>query len=104
MESHIPHAILIVIDALDECDNDGHIKLILQLLERLHTQRIIHARIFLTSRPELPIRLGFSEMSGKAHTDLVLHDIPTTIVEHDIVVYLTSELEQIRGQNQIDLP
>ncbi|MCJ1324912.1 hypothetical protein MMC10_001574 [Thelotrema lepadinum] len=96
--------VLIVIDALDECDNDGNIKLILQLLGSLQTQTNVHPKVFITSRPELPIRLGFSEMSEKAHTDVVLHDIPATIVEHDLIVYLTSELEQIRERNKEDLP
>ena len=98
VESKISQAILIVIDALDECDHDGHINLILRLLERLHTVR--HIRIFITSRPELPIRLGFLEMPEKAHRDIALHDIPTTIVKDDIIVYLTSELEQIRRRDQ----
>ena len=96
--------LLIVIDALDECDNDGHVRLILQLLGRLHAQTNTHTRIFITSRPELPIRLGFSEMSERAHRDLVLHDIPATIVINDIILYLSSELEQIRVQNEEDLP
>ena len=39
----------IVIDALDECDNDGHIRLILQLLGSLHAQSNLHIRIFITS-------------------------------------------------------
>ena len=100
----MPRALLIVIDALDECDNDGHVKLIIQLLGRLHAHTNLNTRIFITSRPELPIRLGFSEMADQAHTDLVLHDIPAIIVEHDIIVYLTSEFEQIRERNREDLP
>ncbi|MCJ1471540.1 hypothetical protein MMC13_000180 [Lambiella insularis] len=97
-------AALIIIDALDECENDSHIKLILQLFERLCTQTKVPVKVFIASRPELPIRLGFSEMSEDAHTNLVLHDIPTSIVEHDLIIYLTTELEQIRKQSQTKLP
>ncbi|KAI1032366.1 hypothetical protein LB504_013187, partial [Fusarium proliferatum] len=52
-------------------------------------------RVFLTSRPELPIRLGFSEVQG-SYQDLILHDIPAQIVEHDIIVFLNDEFKMIR--------
>jgi hypothetical protein len=51
--------------------------------------------MFLTSRPELPIRLGFSEVQG-SYQDLALHDIPAPIVEHDIFVFLSNEFSKIR--------
>jgi hypothetical protein len=46
---------ILVIDALDECHQD-HVRIILSLLRRLNQTNI---KVFLTSRPELPIRLGF---------------------------------------------
>jgi hypothetical protein len=54
-----------------------------------------HLRIFLTSRPELPIRLGFSEVQS-SYQDLVLHEIPADIVKHGIAVFLHKEFERIR--------
>ena len=104
VEQQMPQALLIVIDALDECDNDGHVKLILKLLGRLHIETSVRVKILITSRPEFPIHLEFSQMSKKAHQDLILHNIPVSIVENDLVLYLTSELEQIRLENQDHLP
>jgi hypothetical protein len=48
-----------------------------------------------TSRPELPIRLGFKEI--KEYQYLVLHEIPKPIIEHDIAAYLEYELARIRN-------
>ncbi|KKZ66816.1 hypothetical protein EMCG_07505 [[Emmonsia] crescens] len=49
--------LVIVIDALDECEREQDIKTILHHLARAKTVQSVNLRIFLTSRPELPIRL-----------------------------------------------
>ncbi|KAK7582828.1 hypothetical protein V3481_012126 [Fusarium oxysporum f. sp. vasinfectum] len=89
-----PSSIVMVIDALDECDQETDIRLLINIFSQVRTARP-HLRIFLTSRPELPIRLGFSEVQG-SYQDLVLHDIPAEIVEHDIIVFLNDEFKKIR--------
>ncbi|KAH7265754.1 hypothetical protein B0J15DRAFT_534068 [Fusarium solani] len=53
----IPSSVVIVIDALDECERDADIRLLINVLSP-------RLRVFLTSRPELPICLGFSEVHG----------------------------------------
>ena len=68
--------VVIVIDALDECDVDDDIRLILQLLPQLHKSKAIRLRVLLTSRPELPIRLGFEKLASHDYEDMVLHEIP----------------------------
>ncbi|EYB24217.1 hypothetical protein FG05_10632 [Fusarium graminearum] len=86
--------VVIVIDALDECDQEADIRLLINILSRAKTS-LPHLRVFLTSRPVLSIRLGFSEAQG-SYQDLVLHEIPAQIVEHDIVVFLDDEFRKIR--------
>ncbi|KAJ5768761.1 NACHT and WD40 domain protein [Penicillium odoratum] len=86
--------LVIVIDALDECDQDDDIQVLLQLLPKL--QQAVSLRVFLTSRPELPIRLGFSEMSEQAHQDFALHQIPKEMITHDISLFLNHRLVKIR--------
>jgi len=49
---------LLIIDALDECDNEGHVRTILQLLAEVRSLSTVRLRVFLTSRPEVPIRYG----------------------------------------------
>jgi len=90
--------LVIVVDALDECEREGDIRTIIRLL--LQTQRLqtVHIRIFLTSRPELPIRLEFQNISADAHQDVVLQDIPPSTIEHDISVYFTYELARIKKE------
>ncbi|RKL05933.1 Vegetative incompatibility protein HET-E-1 [Fusarium oxysporum] len=87
-------SVVMVIDALDECDQEADIKLLINIFSRARTL-LPQLRVFLTSRPELPIRLGFSEVQG-SYQDLVLHEIPEQIVEHDIIVFLNAEFEKIR--------
>jgi len=54
---------VIVIDALDECEREQDIRTILHLLSQAKDVRPVCLRIFVTSRPELPIRCGFKKMS-----------------------------------------
>ncbi|KAM0185994.1 hypothetical protein ACHAPI_011898 [Fusarium lateritium] len=89
-----PSLVVMVIDALDECDQEADIRLLINIFSQTKTARP-QFRVLLTSRPELPVRLGFSEVRG-SYQDLVLHDMPTQIVEHDIIVFLEDEFKKIR--------
>ncbi|KAH6663640.1 hypothetical protein B0J14DRAFT_682901, partial [Halenospora varia] len=86
---------MLVIDALDEYDKDEHIRIILQLLAEARTARL---RVFLTSRPEIPIRHGFYQMPDAEHQDFVLHNIPPTIINNDIFLFLEYNLGTIRQE------
>jgi len=90
--------LFIVLDALDECEGDRGIKLILSLLSRTKTITSAHLRIFVTSRPELPVLLGFATLSTETHRDVHLQDIPQTVVENDIFAFLKDEFAQIRHE------
>ncbi|KAF7556960.1 hypothetical protein G7Z17_g1028 [Cylindrodendrum hubeiense] len=93
-----PLKIVIVIDALDECDRDEDIKLIIHLLPQLKALGSVRMKIFITSRPELPTRLGFEDIKGK-YEDVVLHQIPEPVIKHDIYMFLSHELERIRMEH-----
>lgn len=86
--------IVIVVDALDECERDDDIRIIIHLLSRAKTSSSVQLRAFVTSRPELPIRLGFKDIGGK-YQGLVLHEIPKPIIEHDIATFLGDKLRSI---------
>ena len=87
--------LVLVVDTLDECDNKGHITLALHLL-LAQTQKLksLNIRIFLTSRPELPIRLEFNKVPD-VYQDLLLHEISKPIIIHDISVFLQSKFTKI---------
>lgn len=93
-----------VIDALDECESDTNkddIKVILQLLPQVQISKCVRLRFFLTSRPELPIRLGFKKVKGDLQ-NLDLHDIPTSEITHDISIFLRYSFSNMREDH--DLP
>lgn len=83
--------ILIILDALDECETQGAQELLQLLFSRISQLPFI--RILITSRPELHIRSVFSQHHN--HSKVVLHDIEASVVENDIRLYLESELAEI---------
>jgi hypothetical protein len=92
--------VIIVIDALDECESENDIRTIIRLLPLVKESSGKDIRIFVTSRPELPIRLGFKDISSHHH-DVVLHDIPKAIIEHDISVFMQDKLSIIRKEHSL---
>ncbi|KAI9767392.1 MAG: hypothetical protein M1839_004511, partial [Geoglossum umbratile] len=94
-------ACIVVIDALDECEREGDIRVILQLLARAKDIKSVSLRILVTSRPELPIRLGFKQMLDGTYQDLVLHEVPKGTIEQDIRLFLEHELREIQEQRSL---
>jgi hypothetical protein len=92
---------VVVIDALDECEQEQDIRVILQLLARTKNIRPVPLRIVVTSRPELHIRLGFKEMPNGTYQDLVLHEVARSTIEHDIRLFLEHELGVIREERAL---
>src|SRR5204862_382236 len=89
--------LIIVIDALDECDGDNDVQGILRLLtEEAKMVDAAKLRIFITSRPETSIRLGFRNMPGILHHDLALHKLSRKVVDNDISIFFKHKLEEIR--------
>ncbi|KAF9775827.1 hypothetical protein IL306_006042 [Fusarium sp. DS 682] len=86
--------VAIVIDAIDECNSEQDIKTLTSPSPQTGKLRNIKLRVFLTSRPELPIRLAFGNMTG-TFQDLILHEIPATVIEHDISAFFKHELEKV---------
>lgn len=100
---HPRQDLVIVLDALDECDHDGDIREILRLLARVKEISSFNIRAFVTSRPELHIRLGFKEMSDGEYEHFILHEIAADVVKHDIMLFLQHELEIVRKQRSLPL-
>ncbi|KAL3427466.1 vegetative incompatibility protein HET-E-1 [Phlyctema vagabunda] len=90
-----PSSYLFIIDALDECDNDSHVRTILQLLGEARSLSTVRLRVLLTSRPEVPIRHGIRAIPQDERQDFVLHDIQPAIINHDIALFLEHHLGMI---------
>lgn len=92
----LPRAITVVVDALDECEQDEDARAIIRLFsiakESLTSVRL---RFFVTSRPDIHIRLGFQSI-GDRYADFALHEIPRPDIEGDIRRFLQWKLANIR--------
>jgi hypothetical protein len=97
-----PLSYILIVDALDECDNDSDIRIILQLLAEARSLKTVRLRVFLTSRPEIPIRHGFCQIPEAEHYDFVLHNIPSSTVDHDIFIFLEHNFRLIRQERSLD--
>ncbi|KAI0126350.1 vegetative incompatibility protein HET-E-1 [Xylariales sp. AK1849] len=86
---------LVVIDALDECEREEDVKNLIQLLSGAKPLRHLQLKFFLTSRPNLPIRLGFQAVDG-TYQDFILHEVAEPVIEHDIAAYFKHELRQVQ--------
>ena len=90
---------ILVIDALDECDGERDVRLILHLLAQANSLGSVRLKIFVTSRPETPIQLGFNDISNGAYRDFALHAILNALVDNDISVLLQHEFDAIRNRH-----
>lgn len=87
---------IFVIDALDECE-ESHNKIgkILELLAQAQNIKSVRLQFFITSRPEPSIRLGFGHIS-KEYQHFILNEVPRSVVDHDIGVFIKHELDNIK--------
>ena len=90
-----------MIDAINECNRDEDIKLILQLFLKLKNLQTKNTQIFFTSRPKTIIQLDFHNMPPILHKDLNLRSVPDNIVKHDILIFLTYELRRIGQKHNL---
>ncbi|KAF4631213.1 hypothetical protein G7Y89_g6927 [Cudoniella acicularis] len=97
-----PPTIIVVIDALDECDDENNIRILLCLLAEARSLESVRLRVFLTSRPEIPIRHGFYQMPDAEHQDYVLHNISPSTVNRDITIFLEHNLRLIGQERSLD--
>ena len=102
-QSHLPKCLVIVIDALDECDDNitvNIIELLAKTLEEYDPSFRIRLRFLVTSRPEEHLVKFFTElhipsfdMSAVSHDDR----------EKDIRIFLEDELEKLANSTSYEL-
>ncbi|TIA54019.1 WD40 repeat-like protein, partial [Aureobasidium pullulans] len=96
--------VIIVLDALDECDSESDIKSILKLLARLQSIGTVRLRVLVTSRPELPVKLGFHTLDVHLHHDIELEVAQAPTIEHDIHTYLCQKFKEITLERSLRRP
>jgi hypothetical protein len=90
-----PFTLVLVIDALDECEGEGYRHTIVQLLTEVKNLQMVRVRVFITSRLENSINRSFSELPEIIHFDLMLHCVPESDIESDISTFLKREFAEI---------
>ena len=86
---------LIIIDALDECEDEEPASAILSVLSR-YVDEIPQVKFFITGRPEHRIRSGFRLESLRPITEvLMLHDVEPSSVDGDIKLFFKTRLTEI---------
>lgn len=94
---------MLVVDALDECDNDSHIQTIIHLLGKTRLSKRVRLRVFLTSRREVPIRYEFYQVPDAEYKDFILHTISSETIDHDLSVFFKHNIELIRKKYFLDV-
>ncbi|KAM0412751.1 hypothetical protein ACHAPD_007797 [Fusarium lateritium] len=91
-------SLLVVVDALDECEGDEDSCLLIRCLASCVPLGGHQLRILATSRPERPITLEFDSISTQERQLLVLHDVERSIVNDDLTEFYTHELDKINNR------
>ena len=92
---------VIVIDALDECKDEEPSSAILSMLGRV-VRQIPRVKFFITGRPEARIKTGFRLPLLVDSTDVfVLHDVPPSLINPDIRLFLQHELSELAQQQEL---
>ncbi|KAB5593576.1 hypothetical protein CTheo_2965 [Ceratobasidium theobromae] len=86
----IPDDLVVVIDALDECEDRHGVRLVLDLLFKFAPT--LPLKFFVTSRPEPIIYTRMISQTASSRTVLHLHEIEKSLVKADIELYLREEL------------
>ena len=90
-----PVRTLIIIDALDECNDEEPASAILSVLSR-YVDEIPQVKFFITGRPEPRIRSGFRLKSLRPITEVFrLHDVERSSVDSDIKLFFRTRLAEI---------
>lgn len=90
VKAAIPEGVVVVIDALDECEDTHGVRLMLEMLLKFATN--LPLNFFVASRPEPTIRNKMISSIGIPRSIMHLHEIEQSIVKEDIKKYLTEAL------------
>ena len=92
---------LVIIDALDECQDREPASALLSVLSR-YVDEIPLVKFFITGRPEPRIRSGFRLESLQPHTDVFkLHEVKPFSVDSDIKLFFEAQFTEI-AKNRSD--
>ena len=100
LKTHCANSVVLVlvIDALDECENEKDVQLILRILCESKGLDRIQFRVFVTGRPRISVRDAFLDTD---HKRLILHDIERCIVQEDLRIFFGHELGIVQRNRRL---
>ncbi|RAH58519.1 WD domain-containing protein [Aspergillus piperis CBS 112811] len=91
-----PMVLVLVIDALDECQNGRiYAQSVVKLLATARTLKKVRLRIFVTSRPEDYLADGFTQIPSTTYYDVMIDGTGDLTTERDIRIFLEDKLSEI---------
>lgn len=100
----LPSVIVVVLDALDECEDQANAARIIELLPSIENVSSTCFKVLVASRPECHLRTSFAQLECKYHEILLceaLHEIADEEIRQDISIFLKSQLGQIRDNHNL---
>ncbi|KAK6360848.1 hypothetical protein TWF730_006964 [Orbilia blumenaviensis] len=101
-----PKVVLIVVDALDECNQEEDVLVLINLLSKpLDIEsNSLRFKFFVTSRPGVVIQSAFRALKD-GYKGTLLSQISELVIKHDISSYLETEFSRIKDSfNQSVIP
>ncbi|CAE6541303.1 unnamed protein product, partial [Rhizoctonia solani] len=96
----LPSNLAVMIDALDECENKESTRVILNIL--LSNAPDYPVKFFVCSRPEPEIREEMmTKIGDNKDSQLVLHELDTSVVQADIEKYITAALARLELSSSV---
>jgi hypothetical protein len=94
-----PTAVLFVVDGLDECENERHVRKVLRLLSGARGFACIRLRIFITSRPLAHIRLWFEAIPSTERQTVEQHSPRPDVVKRDLTLFFEKSLNNLHREH-----
>lgn len=94
--------IVIIVDALDECEDDDDVAVLIRCFKDAAAIEHAPVRIFVTSRPESAINHEFTTVPRDMRQDLVLHNIEDSIVNRDLYLFYQYRLKNTARRFHLD--
>ncbi|THY40394.1 WD40 repeat-like protein [Aureobasidium pullulans] len=95
----LAQVLVIVIDALDECDDENDIKSILQLFTQAQDVTTVRLRVIVTTRPGTHSHLGLHVAPATFRRQLVLDELSKDTVDQDIRAFFESNFVKVRSKH-----
>ncbi|KAK3299885.1 WD40-repeat-containing domain protein [Chaetomium fimeti] len=97
-----PPTIVIVADALDECESERDIRALLRVFPTARSLTKVRLRLLLTSRPEIAIRHSLGGIPDAEREIFALHEISPDLVNRDLSLFFESNFSAIREERGLD--